>query len=57
MSLKFHLFVSVVNQGYEVFEQKKVGSRFSCVSPGIERLSLDLQRAVKKRMFFGKECE
>ena len=48
MSLRFHLFVSDVNQENEGFGFKKVDSRFSCVAPGIEGLSLDLLRAVKK---------
>ena len=33
MSLRFHLFVSDVNQANEVFEFKKVSSRFSCLDP------------------------
>ena len=48
MNLRFHLFVSDVNQGKKDFECKTVSSRFSCVAPGMERLSLDLLRAVKK---------
>ena len=43
---KFHFFVSDVNQGNK---KGGVGSRFSCVAPGIERLYLDLPRAVKNR--------
>ena len=31
MSLRFHLFVSAVNQGNKDFGYKKVGSRFSCI--------------------------
>ena len=34
-----HLFVSDVNQGNEDFECKKVGSKFSCVTPRMERFS------------------
>ena len=48
VSLRFDLFISDVNQGNEDLECKKVGSRFSCMAPGMERFSLDLQRAVKK---------
>ena len=48
VSLRLHLFVSDVNQGNEYFECKKIGSRFSCVAPGMKRFSLDLLRAVKK---------
>ena len=33
-----------------------MSSRFSCVTPGMERLSLDLPRAVKKwRMYLGSK--
>ena len=42
MSLRLHLFVSDVNQGKEDFECNKVGSRFSCLALGMERLFLDL---------------
>ena len=43
MSPRFHLFVYDVSQGNE-----GVGcSRFSCMATGMERLSLDLLRAVK----------
>ena len=48
MSLRFHLFVSNVNQGNKDLECKKVCSRFSRVAPGMESFSLDLPRAVKK---------
>ena len=51
MSLRFHLFVSDVNQENEDFESKQVGSRFSCVTTGMERFSLDLLQAVKKMCF------
>ena len=45
-----HLSVSDVNQGNKDFWRKKVGSRFSCVTPETERFSLDLPRATKKNM-------
>ena len=48
MSLRFHLFVSDVNQGNKDFECKKLGSRFSCLAPYMERFSLDLLKAVEK---------
>ena len=48
MSLRFHPFISDLNQGNEDFECKKVGSRFSCVAPGMETLAQDLSRAVKR---------
>ena len=48
MSVRFHLFVSNLNQGNKDFKCKKVCSRFSCMAPGMERFSLDLPRAVKK---------
>ena len=48
MSLRFHPFVSDVNHGNKDFECKKVGSRFSCVAPGIGKLAQDLSRAVKR---------
>ena len=48
MSLRFHLFVSGVNQGNKDFGYKKVGSRFSCLVPEMERFSLDLLQTVKK---------
>ena len=53
MSLRFHLFISDVNQGNKDFECE-VGSRFSCVAPGIEKFPLDLPRTVKK-MCLGNE--
>ena len=40
MSVRFHLFVFDVNQENKYFVCKKVGSRFSCVVPGMERFSL-----------------
>ena len=48
MSLRFHIFVSNINQGNENFECKKVGSRSFCITTGIEMFSLDLLQAVKK---------
>ena len=48
MSLRFHLFVSGVNQGNKDFGYKKVGSRFSCIVPEMERFSLDLLQTVKR---------
>ena len=39
---KFHLFVSDVNQ-----RRSKMGTRFSCMAAGVERLSLELTQAVK----------
>ena len=48
MGLRFHLFVSGVNQGNKDFGYKKVGSRFSCIVPEMERFSLDLLQTVKK---------
>ena len=51
MSGRLHLFISDVNQGNQDFECKKVGSRFSCVAPGMEKFSLDLPQAVKKTCF------
>ena len=44
MSVRFHLFVFDVNQENKYFVCKKVGSRFSCVAPGMERFSLDFPR-------------
>ena len=41
LSPRFHLFVSDVNQGSEE------AARFSCVTPEMEGLSIDLPRAVK----------
>ena len=32
MNLRFHIFVSDVNQGNEDFECTNTGSRFSCVA-------------------------
>ena len=49
VSLRFYLFVSDVNQGNKDFECKKLGSRFSCLTPGMESFSLDLPQAVKKK--------
>ena len=43
-SSRFHLFVSDVNLGNK---GGGMGSRFSCVATGMERLSLDLLQAVK----------
>ena len=37
VSLRFHLFVYDVIQGGGDFGYKKVGSRFSCVAPRMER--------------------
>ena len=51
MSLRFHHFVSDVNQENEDFESKQGGSRSSCVTTGMERFSLDLLQAVKKMCF------
>ena len=42
MSLRFHLFLSDVNQGNKDFGCEKVGSRFSCVAIGVGRFSQDL---------------
>ena len=39
MSPRFHFFVSVVKSRDR---RGRTGSRFSCVAPGIEKLSLDL---------------
>ena len=35
MNLRFHLLVSDVDQKNEDFGDKKVGSRFSCIAPGM----------------------
>ena len=50
--LGFHLFVSDVNQGNKDFGYKKVGSRFSCVTPGIERFFLDLCELLKRNVLW-----
>ena len=50
MSLRFQIFVSDVDLGNEDFMCKRVGSRFCCLAPGMERFSLDLLRAVKKNL-------
>ena len=47
-SIETACFVSDVNQGNKDFGFKKVGSIFYCVAPGMERLSQNLSRAVKK---------
>ena len=39
---RFHLFVSDANP-----RRSKMGTRFSCVTAGMERLSFDLTQAVK----------
>ena len=44
VSSRFHLFVSDVNQWNERVE---MGTRFSCMTAGMEILSLDLMQAVK----------
>ena len=48
MSLRFHLFVSDVSQGNEDLEWNKVGSRFSCMAPGMERFYFYLSHTIKK---------
>ena len=50
MSLRCHLFVSDMNEGYEDFACKKVGSRFTFVTLGTDRFSLDLPRAAKNNV-------
>ena len=42
VSPRFHLFVSNLNQGNE-----ELGSKFLCVTPGMERTFLDLLQAAK----------
>ena len=48
--LSCHVFVSDINEGNEDFGCKKVGSRFSSVTPRTERFCLDLPWASKKNM-------
>ena len=57
MSLRFYLFVSDVDQGIKVLYARGWVQRFSCLAQQMERTSLDLPRAVKKRYNLEVGCE
>lgn len=44
-----------MNQGYEEFGCQKVGSRFSCEVPGMERFSQDIPEAARRENLLWKQ--